>query len=456
MKIILSIALLIPSFSGLFANQPKPAPAYNVVIIAVDGLRADHVGSYGYKRDTTPRLDARAKTAVIFERAIAQGSWTLPSFASLFTSRYPESHQAVTFHRTLSPTDISLTQVLHDAGLRTAGFAGGHFLDPIFGFARGFDVYRASGWGIYRYFQQTAPQAVKWLQDNKDKRFFIFVHGNDLHPPFDLANEGEHVNHHFDSLYKGAVDSIFPDYFFVAAYNNPPSMLQRDLGFIPSPGYLKRVEDIRSNPQDIEHLVAHYDDQILAADAQIEKIFDALKTTGHDKDTIVILTADHGMEWNEKGKLATAFHATSYDTVIRVPLVIWHPELKPSRIKDPVELVDLAPTILDWLGLPSPSAFQGKSFAALAKEPGRTPQEKRYAFSSSSKYDDSGDDLYILSIQDRRWKLIFFKNQNKLFLYDIEKDPGETTDLRTQQPTVTAQLTKKLSEHAGYSITPKP
>lgn len=449
-----SLAILALLSTAVPLSQANDIPvSYNIVLIVVDGLRADHMGTYGYKRDTTPRLDKRARQAVIFDRAIAQGSWTLPSFATLFTSKYPESHHAITAHQVLSSSHTLVTEILHSAGLRTAGFVGGHFLDPVFGFSRGFDTYLAGGWGGARFFKQTAPQASRWIEKNKNKRFFVFVHGNDLHPPFNLPDQDDPIIHRFDQEYRGPVDKILLDYFFVAIFNDPVRALSRDLWLTdtPSPEYLNQVEKIRANPDDIKHIVAHYDEQIMSVDAAIDVIFETLKATGHEKDTIVILTGDHGLEWNEKGKLATAFHATVFHTVTHVPLMIWHPQLKPLRVKEPVELVDLAPTILEWLSLPIPQTFQGKSFKALAQGLDDNYSE-RYAFSSSSHFGEHTNSSQIFSVEDRRWKLIFYKRPPRLSLYDIEKDPNEVSDVKAEHPEIMNRLVHILSEHIGRPI----
>src|SRR5581483_6864323 len=276
------------------------APAYgkerlklNLVIIAIDGLRADHLGAYGYSRPTSPNIDSRSKQAVVFERAVAQATWTLPSFTTLFSSRYPHEHQVLSHSRSAPPEIPLLAEVLRNGGYRTAGFVGGHYLDPCFGLARGFEHYRSGGMGAWRFLSQTIPQAVRWIQENGSKPFFVFVHGNDVHPPFDIPDEAERSESRFDPSYRGSIDSLPPDYTYVLAYNrNAGDHSHLPDGANPPEPYFLAVDQARSNRRDMEHLVAHYDDRILAVDAQIETLFRELHRSGRDQDTIVVLMAD--------------------------------------------------------------------------------------------------------------------------------------------------------------------
>ena len=428
---------------ALWPAAASASPRYSAVVIAVDGLRADHLPFYGYQRQTAPRLSARAASAVVFDRAVAQASWTLPSFASLFTSRYAEAHGLNGMHSVLAPGQTLLAEALRQAGLRTAGFVGGHFLDPVYGLSRGFETYRGDGLAVYRRFPETAAQAAAWIEAHKDERFFVFVHGNDLHPPFDLGDRGAAETSAFDPEYHGRLDSMLVDYLFVQVFDGLPFQA---IGLTPSQDYLDAVAAVRASPQDVAHLAARYDDRIAEADAAIEQVFAALEKTGRSRDTIVVLLSDHGFELGEKGKLATAFHASQYGAITRVPLVIWHPGLSARRVAAPVELVDVAPTLLDWLGVAAPKTFQGESLAALAA--GRRLKAPRpYAFSTSSVVTDVQGRIVMHSVEDGRWKLIYDVAPPKARLFDLSADPAETSDVSATHRDVERRLLSALSEH---------
>lgn len=426
------------------ANTPR----YNLVLVAVDALRADHLPFYGYSRQTAPHLTARSASAVIFERAIAQASWTLPSFVSLFTSLYPQEHRVNNQFVSMAEKERNLTEILLANGSNTAGFVGGPYIDPVYGFQRGFKLFRGCGAGNYRFFSETAAQAADWIRSQKGGRFFVFVHGNDLHPPFNLTHEGEKIRHVFDDQYAGPVDAMLIDYRFVSLFNMQNS--SRVPSFIhdlkADPDYLAQLDTIRTSPRDLEHIVAHYDGRIHEADKALEQVFDALRQTGHDKDTIVILLSDHGLELGEKGALGTGWHASQLETIIHVPLVIWHPTLRPRRVKEPVELVDVAPTALQMLGLPPEPAFRGRSLVGLAA--GLPSSENpRYAFSMSSITDVRDIFPRLHSVQDGRWKMIYNPETGLWSLFDLHLDSTETKDIFASNPSVVKRLKNALSRH---------
>lgn len=438
MSVLPLVALLVL----LCAARVEAKPSDHIILISVDGLRADHVGFYGYDRNTMPNLAKRVPTAVRFERAVTQASWTLPSFASLFTSRYTQDHGVYHMNHRLSSDEVLFTEVLQEAGYRTAGFVGGPFLEPQFGFARGFDVYRAGG---SRSFIETAPQAAQWIRENIDKRFFVFLHGNDVHPPFNLPRSGESIRHVFDKTYRGSVDSMLLDYYFVKVYNRyafGPSELQ------PDAGYQQQVEEIRLNARDVEHIVAHYDGQIFAVDEALEPVFKVLEEHGLEEDTIIIFTADHGLEMAEKDMFGTGYHATVWESINRVPLVIWHPDFHPRVVQEPVELVDVAPTLLDLIGVPVPERYKGRSLTGLMH--GEKGEEEWLAFSASTVVSPENR-IRLYSVQNERWKCIYDVANGHSALYDLASDRGEASDISAQHPDVALRMLHQLLKHMRTS-----
>ena len=441
-------ALLSESPDAAERGSPPSVRPYNVVLLAVDGLRADHLGLYGYRRATSPHLDSRAKAAVVFERAIAPASWTLPSFASMFSGLPPLEHRALSHRRQFPASKPLLAEALRTAGYRTAAFAGGHFLDPVFGLMRGFDLRRNTGWGRYDFLRTTAPRGARWIRDHHAQGpFFLFVHGNDVHPPFMQPESGEATSLAIDEGRRGGlVDSSLLDYSFVAAFNAGREA-KVFFGFVPPNDYLQEVSAIKDDPAEMARVAAHYDSRILAADHDLETVFQALAETGREKDTLVVLLSDHGLELGERGALATAFHHSLADEIIRVPLVLWHPDLPARRVQATVALEDLPATILELAGLSG--RLPGRSFAGLAR--GKSESEPREAFSVSSVLDFEGT-IRLHSIDRGEWKLVYDQESEQTRLFNIKSDPGETLDVSAREPKITRSLLERLSRRVGRSL----
>jgi arylsulfatase A-like enzyme len=238
-----------------------------------------------------------------------------------------------------------------------------------------------------------------------------------------------------------------PDYYFVRAYNRYP--WESFWGPPPPPEYLARVEAIRSDPHELEHIIAHYDGQILAADRFLRRLWERLEALGRLQDTVVVLTSDHGMEWGERGLIATAFHEALWDTLVRVPLVFWHPSLRPGTMSAGAELIDLAPTVMDLLGLPSPGSFQGRSLAPLLRAPdAERAEDDRPAFSAASTLQVRRS-LRLFSLRTSRWKLIYEAERDHARLFDLREDPRELRDVSARQADVARAMLETLRRRAG-------
>ncbi|MCX5795429.1 MAG: sulfatase-like hydrolase/transferase [Elusimicrobia bacterium] len=420
----------------------------NVVVVVVDGLRPDHLGLYGYGRRTSPWLDEQARRGVVCAQAVSQSNWTFPSFFSFLTSQDPTRNGVFHVNARLAPPVIPLAEGLRQSGYRTAAFVGGPYLDAQFGLDRGFEAYRAGKNMSFRDFKDILPLACDWLERRRGEKFFLLLHDNDLHPPFDIADAlPEAVGHAFGQ--GGPLDALMPDYYFVRAYNRYP--WESFWGPPPSPDYLARVDAIRNDPRELKHIVAHYDAQILAADRFLERLWKRLEALGLLEDTVVVLTSDHGMEWGERGLIATAFHEALWDSLVRVPLVFWHPSLRPGTLSGGVELIDLAPTLMDLLGLRCPSSFQGRSLAPLlgAADADRGPDD-RPAFSAASTL-QVRESLRLFSLRTGRWKLIYDAERGSVRLFDLREDPGELLDVSAQQAEVARGMLGALRRRAGLS-----
>jgi arylsulfatase A-like enzyme len=398
----------LPLLALLLGCGPEPPP--NVVVIAIDTLRADRLGSYGYARPTSPRLDALARDGVVFEQAIAQSPWTLPSFASILTGTLPQRHGAgqgkhcvVAPCGALSPEHRLLSEHFAAAGYRTASFVSNHFAGAAVGLGRGFE--RAETW---RTGAPAVAAAVAWLESVREQPLFLFVVVIEPHAPF------------------GPPDPAGPD-FVDAAYDGPLGMRVDvpALALVASDADRRRVSDL-------------YDADVWRADALSGRVLDALERLGIDDRTLVVVVADHGEELYERG---TAGHGHSlYDELLRVPLIVRYPGGEPrGRVARQVRTMDVFPTVLEAAGLAVPPNLDAVALNALARG-GPAPPETGAAV---SEFTFMGPELRGLRTGGD--KLVVDVAQDRARLFDLARDPGETADVAAERSARVAELRHTLA-----------
>jgi arylsulfatase A-like enzyme len=336
----------------------------------------------------------------------------------------------------VSPSETMLTGLLRGLGYRTAGFVGGPFLNPEYGFAKGFDVYNAGGW---RYFRETLPPALDWIRDGVHKKekapFFLFVHGNDVHPPFNPALP-EATRRRFDPDYKGPADDLLLDYYFVRVFNRSPW----SGGPPPDDAYIKKVEEIRADPRSIPHISALYDGQVSQVDEAFEKLWRTLDEEGLLQNTIIVLLADHGLELGERGLLGTGYHTVGLETITHVPLIFWGPGIAPGKNSDVAQLIDVAPTLLALIGAPAQPLFEGTALRPGAPE--------HAALGESTVVGGDGS-IPLFYLRDPRWKLIYRLDGPVSELYDLTADPRETNDVSKANAAAARGLVEKLLQRTS-------
>lgn len=348
----------------------------NVVLISIDTLRADHLGCYGYGRQTSPSIDALASESVLFEKTYSAAPATLISHTTMFTGLNPGAHTAQCMTHLPAPDSARmLPETLKLEGYLTAGITGGAQISRFFGFSQGFDIYDDSGGG----FAAIWPRARIWLTTKPAGPFFLFLHSYDVHHPYDPPPP-------YNSM------------FFPAYHGDLPDSISIDL--------IKSINDgaTQVSGEDVKHIEAVYDGGIRYTDNYIGKILAFLQVIGELDRTIVILTSDHGEEFGEHGSVGT--HAISlYNELIQVPLIMRIPGVRPGRVTRRVGLVDLAPTLYELLGIEAPAgSFQGVSFAPMlwnescAGAPRTMTAEKEYP--PGEAYGR------MKSVRDGRWRLI--------------------------------------------------
>lgn len=316
----------------------EPFKDYNLIVVSLDTLRADRVGAYGYRRNTTPALDRLARESVLFENAVSSAPATLSSHATAFTGLYPGAHGAqVMTHAALPSSALTLAEILKSRGYATGGFTGGAQLSRNFGMAQGFDAYKDDAMDMASIW----PEARRWLDAQDGRKFFLFLHSYDIHTPYDPPPP---FNRSFNPDYSGPL----------------PDAITLDIA--------KRVSDgrIRATAADLDHINAQYDAGVRYTDTYIQALVDYLDDNDLLNSTLLVVMSDHGEELGERGTVGMHAHSLHAEA-LHVPLIMRLPGGGQGRRRaQRVGLVDLTPTLLDLLAIPYETGqFQGRSFAWL-------------------------------------------------------------------------------------------
>jgi arylsulfatase A-like enzyme len=314
-------------------------------MIAVDSLRPDHLGCYGYGRPTSPAIDGLAARGVLFEHALGQASWTTPSFGTVFTSLYPSQHGALTVNDMLSRGVRTLAEMLRERGYATCGIANAPALSSDYGFDRGFDSYDVAE-PETRDAEATTGDALKWLDANGRRPFFLFVHYFDVHLPYSPKPPYDRL---FDQGYSGSLGNAF-DVDAYAGRRDDLLALMRQW-----------------SPADWDHVRALYDGEISFTDQAIQAFLKGLDERRLEEKTLIVFVSDHGQEFFEHG--AYGHGHSLHGEILRVPLILSLPGRLPGgrRVTEQVRLLDVTPTILDVLGAGQAPEFEGVSLLPLAR-----------------------------------------------------------------------------------------
>ena len=423
-------------------DAARPAPraakqAPNVLLFVVDTLRADRVGAYGHERATTPRIDRLAEAGVVIESASSQAPWTAASIATLFTGLYPSVHGidggvvwgggsegALPFatQRSLGGSQLTLAEHLRRNGYATAGFVSNVYVNSIFGFAQGFDTFHDehadySGDIVHlkRRASETNRLVLEWIAGELEEPFFLLVHYNDPHWPY-------------------APPAPFGSAWLDAEVSN---RAYRDR--LNSRIHTAGAPLSNPKPHEREQLLALYDGEIAYTDHHLGVVVDRLERRGLIRPLLTIVTSDHGEEFLDHG--STSHGYTLYEELLRVPLIFhWPGRLAPRRVSTPVGLVDMAPTLLELLGLDTDAAdtfFQGRSFAAALAG---ASLEARPVFAEATYAGDRR------SIQTLGLKLIESHDPAALELFDLTSDAAELRNLAASRRTDAARLETALRQ----------
>ncbi len=339
-------------------ERPERAPARGVVLISIDALRADHLGAYGYGRDTSPFLDRlAAERGILFERVAVQYPSTLTSHLSMLTGLYPGEHGVYPPDGVLSEEIATVAERFRDAGFRTAGHTEGGFMAGGFGFSRGFEEFADPPHEAESDVERTFARGLDFLAARQDgERFFLFLHTYAVHDPYDPP---ERLRRMF--------------------WSGPPPSAPPPTG----PELRKLAAAGAPDPELVRYYEALYDASIRYVDERLAALFAELERLGLAGETAIVITSDHGEELGEHGGLG---HARLYPEVLFVPLIVSAPHLgEPGglpageRIETLVESLDVAPTLLGLAGLEPGERMTGVDLLELARDPGRVRASEAYA-----------------------------------------------------------------------------
>lgn len=392
--VVILVILFIGALTFQLEAQTNSSP--NILLITIDSLRPDHLGCYGYSKNTSPNIDKFAKDGVIFTQAIAQASWTLPSMVSIVSSAYPSTHKVYTWYTSLSSKIVTLAQLLKGYGYYNF-FCSGHnkALSAILGHQGGFDKWTDNEDLISA--DKVNEYALKFLKENYERKFLLWIHYMETHDHFmGVSNES-----------KNSLDM---------------SLKNRN--------------------------ILKYDTAITQVDSRIGLIIGELRKLNIDKNTIVIITADHGEEMCEHG-LCFNHGGFLWDPVILVPLIIiWKGHFLNNHIKNnQVQHIDIAATVCDILKIKKPSSFEGQSLLPIISG---NQSDTQPAFSEhQEKEGDIKDGAWVytkFSVRLDDWKLIytFGPRENGYSLYNLKNDPREMNNLSELEEVQFESLKEKL------------
>lgn len=405
----------------------------NVVLVTVDCLRADHLPIYGYDRETAPFLAELSGKATVFDAAFSTGPGTSVSFPSIMSSTFPfdyGGYDGLGEHRT------PVASVLSGAGISTAGIHSNAYLTPHYGYDRGFDRYESfldesrldrivergrTLLGVlasrspaellaaprtllrppapYAQAEEVTDLAIDWIDDLASGPFFAWVHYMDVHGPY-----------------------------------HPPDRYRER--FQDDPTHVQRTNEVwrrgldtpdALSADEVGTLIDAYDTEIRYVDEQLQRLFAALDSKGLLGETLVIVTADHGEEFREHGRIS---HSPAvYDELVHVPLLVFHPDgTLPDRVPGLVSLLDVAPTVLSAFDLPAPDDYRGSPLQRFADESGAGGYDAVVA--EVSHRGAAADQRYqrseaIVGYRTSDRKYVRDNQTGAESFFDVAADPGE-------------------------------
>jgi arylsulfatase A-like enzyme len=411
-----TLALLLAACRGPQPGSAKAAPSarpaaagnrLNVLLITIDTLRADHLGVYGYRRPTTPRMDALARRGLVFDQAYTYWPKTRGSFVGLLTGRLAAQSGYGKTHPLLLDFNPTLASVLKEAGYETVAIVDNPNVASSLGYARGFDRYRetweegalATEMDRTRAITEDGVRALG--QARSDRPLFLWLHYVNPHAPYEPPAPWDTAFLDAEALRGPSLPAVNG---FHGGVPRPWAKPGRSLGWY----------------------VAQYDGEIAAVDAEVGKLIEALDASVVRDRTLVVLTSDHGESLGEHGYYFD--HGENlFDPSMRVPLVVAGPGVGEGRRTDVLATtLDLVPTVLDALKISYPPDLAGESLLPAVRGEGRPDRPRLHG----------QNDRNLLAAWGRRFKVVAVPSDEGAHyaLYDRQEDPGETRDAARANP----------------------
>ena len=405
------------------------AKSANVVIVVLDAARADHVGCYGYPRETTPNIDRLAKESAVLEGYFTTYPMTKPSTVSLFTGLYPDTHLVTRNSELIRPDDFTLAKGLSEAGFQTVFLSSSPVASTRLGIGGDFELAlerplrgggraaaaRGRHGGMGGAGHGWTPEAAagdleRWLGEGRRSRFFAYIHFMPPHAPYDAPQS-------MKNLFAG----------------KPPTAWQGDFPF-------RGAGSKPSHPRALEEWVNQYDASLRWADWGVGEIERVLRERDLLDDTLFIVTSDHGEAFGEHGY--TYHRYGVYDELVRAPLLMRLPGEKRLgvRVSALAQTVDLLPTVFDLFGLPYPREVQGTSLLPVLTGEANSVRDYVYATCSAPR------PSYL--VRDTRWALILWEGGTLRALYDLQKDPTQRENVIQQEPEQAARMVDAFRQFA--------
>ena len=403
LALIPAMLLIILNFYSLVSSGTDTTDKPNVIFICIDTLRADHLGMYGYERDTSPSMDQLAKSGVVFTNVTSQSSWTKTSVATFMTSTYDMLNRVKTEEDKLPLGVNTLAEILKNNGYATGAIIANPWLLPQFAFNQGFDYYNSSYVADETRRRIKVENITKYIDKNKNKKFFLYLHFMDVHNPY-------HPPAPFNTMFSG-VEGRFQ-------YRNGP---------------------MKMNKEDFDKTMGLYDGEIRFLDEKINSIIMYLKEQKLFDNTLIVINSDHGEEFMEHGG---AGHGTTlYQELLHVPLIIVHKgnsDIKGSVINSKVRNIDILPTILDILNISPVTEIDGISLLPLIKGDKGVPSPSIASVTALHTRDK------LVAISGNKFKYIYNRSKKLSELFDLEKDADEKDNLINVMPELAMKMHNEL------------
>lgn len=388
-----------------------------IILLSLDTMRGDRLGALGYPKPLTPHLDALAREGVLFEQATSTAPWTLPSHGSIFTSLLPFDHGSTRETRPLRPSLSMLAERLRNAGYRTAAFTGGAYVSAGFGFGQGFEIYEdLDGAG------RIAAAALKWVRSVKDQPYFVFVHTYEIHFPY--------------------THTKFVEKRFLDQGMKPLDVEQ--LGAIHAG---KRTV----SPDERQFESELYDGDVARADFVMGRMLEQMRQEGILDRAILVVLSDHGDDlWDHDDFWSPGHGHSLYQELQHVPLIVRAPGLvlAGGRIRTPVSLLDVLPTLLALEGIAGESEDQGRSLVpslSRGSEPAPVPmnaEATEYGPERFARYEGSLKAIITPKPEELRGGIL--RHSRPLEVFDLQTDPHEKHDLSSALPPEASALIEDL------------